>query len=97
MEKEGEAVLFELPHIRLVRRVSGLYCLIVEDTELNDYVEDFLWDDFEYATTSVTLQSSGLPVYTNCFGPGFPVEPLLESLRRLDAREVEQVYRRNKE
>ena len=89
-------VLFEIPHVQLVRLESRAYCLIVEDMMLNDYVEDFLWDHYEYESTSVTIPGRGMPpVYHNCFNENFPVQGLLDLLKQLDVNEVERVYRLN--
>lgn len=91
-----EEVLLELPHIKLVRLESGAYCLMVEDTELNDYVEDFLWDDYEYQSTTVSMQGREMPVvYNNYFDADFPVGGLIEALKQLDVNEVERVFRLN--
>ena len=93
MSKE---VLFEFPHVKLVHLESGAYCLTVEDTELNDYVEDFLWDDYEYQATSVSLEGvSMLAVYYNYFDAGFPIEGVIEALKQLDPNEVERIFRLN--
>ena len=96
MEKSAnQQVLWEIPHVKLVRMEGGSYCLIVEDTEVNDFVEDHLWDDFEYDTTSIEMAGPTLAVYHNCFFPGLVLEPLMEALQRLDPAEVERVYRLN--
>jgi hypothetical protein len=91
-----EEVLLEFPHIRLVRSASGEYCLIVEDAELNDFVEDFLWDDYEYQATSVSVQGNSKPaVYYNYFDAAFNVDELISSLKQLDLTEAERIYRLN--
>jgi hypothetical protein len=43
----GEKVILKLPHIRLIENEEMEIILIVEDTELNDYIDDFLWDEYE--------------------------------------------------
>jgi hypothetical protein len=91
-----EEVLLELPHIKLIHLENGEYCLMVEDTELNDYVEDFLWDDYEYMATTVTMQGrTGPVVYNNFFPADFPIADLIEALKGLDVAEVERVFRLN--
>ncbi|MDN3656198.1 hypothetical protein QWZ08_11205 [Ferruginibacter paludis] len=88
--------LFEIPHIRLIESDSGLYCLVVEDTELNDYVEDFLWDEFEYQSTSVSRHDRKTPaIYCNYFDANFSKERLLELLNQLDPGEVARIYKLN--
>lgn len=99
METGIKEVLFQMPHVVLVRLEGGEYCLVVEDTELNDYVEDLLWDNFEYRATSVSQPDRSLPaVYYNYFnepGTDYPIEGVIEALQQLDAGEVERIFRLN--
>lgn len=89
-------ILFEIPHIRLAQLESDEYCLIVEDTELNDLVEDFLWDDYIYESTFVTSEGRDRPaIYFNTFGVGLPVVELIERLRTINQVEVESIFRKN--
>lgn len=91
-----EEVLWEVPHIKIVRLESGEYCLVVEDTELNDFVEDFLWDDYEYQATSVSMQGRSNPaVYYNYFDANFHVDGLIEALNQLDLNEVKRIFSLN--
>ncbi|CAN5162675.1 hypothetical protein BH11BAC5_BH11BAC5_30950 [soil metagenome] len=88
--------LFEIPHIRLIKSDTGLCCLVVESTELNDYVEDFLWDEFDYQSTSVSLQDKKMPaIYYNYFDANFSKERLIELLNQLDLQEVTRIYKLN--
>jgi hypothetical protein len=96
MQIKVNDVLFEVPHIKLVHLESGEYCLIVEDTEVNDYVEDFLWDDYEYQSTSVSMEGkTTLAIYYNHFDADFPVDGLIEALKTIDVVEVERIFRLN--
>ena len=89
-------VLLALPHIKLVHLESGVYCLVVEDTLLNDYVEEFLWDDYEYESTEVTIEKgSTLAVYHNYFPANFPIEDVVDSLKEIDVNEVERIFKLN--
>lgn len=89
-------VLFKILHVELARLDSGRYCLTAEDTMVNDYVEDFLWDEFEYEATTVTInERSNRAVYQNYFPADFPVAPLIEALQQLDANEVARIYGMN--
>ena len=38
-------VLFQIQHLKFVNLDSGKYCLIVEDTEVNDYVEEYMLEN----------------------------------------------------
>jgi hypothetical protein len=90
MSKE---VLWSMPHIALAYVDSGDLCLTVEDTGLNDYVEDFLWDEFEFGATSVSLQHHSKPaIYHNYFVEGTSVERVIEKLKQLNLKEVERIY-----
>jgi hypothetical protein len=89
-------VLFKILHVELARLDSGKYCLTAVDTMVNDYVEDFLWDEFEYEATTVALdEGSNRAVYQNYFPADFPVAALIEALQQLDANEVARVYQMN--
>ncbi|GAO42721.1 hypothetical protein [Flavihumibacter petaseus] len=89
-----EKVLFNIPHVKLVRLDSGRYCLVVEDTLVNDLVEDFLWDDYVYQATTVSVPGKSMPaVYSNYFDDTLPVEALIEMLQQLDPAEVEQAFK----
>jgi hypothetical protein len=94
MDNAINDVLWEVPHIKLVRAKSGAYCLIVEDTELNDFVEDYLWDDFEFQTTTVRIEEgTTLAIYYNCFDETIEIEKVIEMLRHIDLNEVERIYK----
>lgn len=91
-----QAIIFEIPHIRLTLLDTGVYCLIVEDISLNDYVEDLLWDDYEYHSTTVSMpHRKAIPVYYNYFAGGVAIEGVLGVLRQLDVNEVERIFRLN--
>ena len=89
-------VLWEVSYIKLVQLDNSEYCLIVEDTELNDFVEDFLWDDFEFQATSVEVQrETNITVYYNYFDSSVEIDKVREALKQLDLNEVERIYRLN--
>jgi hypothetical protein len=95
MEDRIKETLWEITHVKLVRMDSGDYCLIVEDTGLNDFVEDHLWDEYEYKTTSVQMNASGIAVYYNALDANLPSAALVEALQQLDPSDVERIYRLN--
>lgn len=96
MDVNIKEVLWEAPYIKLVKLEQERYCLFVQDTNLNDYVEDLLWDEYEYAETSVAIDAaSGVPLYSNYFEPGIPIEKVLALLKGIDLTEVERIYRLN--
>ena len=95
MEDRVKEMLWEITHVRLVRLDSGAYCLIVEDTAVNDFVEDHLWDEYEYKTTAVQMNASGIAVYYNSLDGNLPSAALVKALQQLDPNEVERIYRLN--
>ena len=96
MDEQIKEVLWQMEHIRFVSLETGNYCLIVEDTELNDHVEDFLWDEYEYNATRVVMDTpASIPVYYNYLPSDLPAGRFLESLKLLDPVEVERIFRLN--
>lgn len=96
MQVKINAVLFEIPHIKLVSLETEEYCLIVEDTKLNDYVEDFLLKDYDYQSIFVSVEGSKTPVvYHNYYNANILAEGLVDALRTLDVVEVERIFRLN--
>jgi hypothetical protein len=90
-----EEILFQIPHIKLIILNDGKHCLIVEDTELNDYVEDFLSENHDIESNSVSLEdNSKLSIYYNYFEES-DVERLVIALRKLDLIEVENIFNIN--
>ena len=86
-------LLWDLHHVNFVSLESGEYCLIVVSTMLNDFVEDHLWDDYQYHKTAVTMETpSSMPVYYNYLPADLPVPAFIELLNQLDPAEVEKVY-----
>ncbi|GAA4344657.1 hypothetical protein [Flaviaesturariibacter amylovorans] len=96
MEQPALNILFEIPHVRFVSLGADGYCLIVEDTAVNDFVEDHLWDDYEYSATSVSMDTEeSIPLYYNYLPPELPADEFIEALRRLDPADVEKVFQSN--
>ena len=90
-------VLWEVPNVKLVKLESRKYCLIVKGTMLNDYVEDFLWDEYQFEQTSVEIETgSHVAIYYNYFDVTTPVEKVLELLHKLDLNDVERRYGLNR-
>ena len=74
-----------------------MYCIMVEGTGLNDFVEDALWDDYDYQTTSVTVNEvTGLATYWNCLEAGIDIDKMLHTLQQLDRKEVERIFKLNR-
>ena len=87
--------LYELPHVSLVQNENNDLVLIVEDTELNDYIDDYLWDNFqldEYAVES--RENKSLDIYYNYYQPK-DLENLISALAAIDTNEIERIYKLN--
>ncbi|RYY96562.1 MAG: hypothetical protein EOO11_13200 [Chitinophagaceae bacterium] len=94
MNEATQVVLWQIPHVLFVRLDTGNYCLIVEGIEVNDYVEDHLWDDYEYSATNVSMDGPrSVPVYYNYLPADLPLEPFLEALGGLDAEVADKIFR----
>jgi hypothetical protein len=94
MDEEIKELLWDTSHVNFVSLASGNYCLIVEGTMVNDFVEDHLWDEYEYYATTVTMEApTSVPIYYNYLPADLPVALFIESLQRLDANEVERIYK----
>ncbi|MDI9257925.1 hypothetical protein [Flavobacterium sedimenticola] len=88
----NEKVIFELPHIKLVQSEKMEIIVAVEDTELNDYVEDFLWDNYgldEYGI--VENEKDNLTCYYNYYEVK-DLELLIEALKSLDVKEIVRIF-----
>jgi hypothetical protein len=93
MEDQLKEILWERPHLRFASVASGRYCLVAEGMLVNDLVEDFLWDEYEYAATSVEMASrSSVPVYYNYLPADLPLNRFLARLGELDQADVERAF-----
>lgn len=87
-----EKILFEIPHVKLIETDEGKYCLIVESIQLNDYIEDLLWDHYQYDSTSIAMEHrSAVPVYSNYFDAGVVIEDVIGILQEIDPKELEKI------
>jgi hypothetical protein len=97
MKEQIREVWWQMDHVMFVSLAAGNYCLIVEGTALNDFVEDFLWDDYEFDATSVTMEGpASIPVYYNYLAADLPAARFVESLNGLDREEAERVFARDR-
>ena len=91
-----ENVLFEVSHLRLVRLDDERYRLSVEDTELYDFVEDFLWDNYKIETEDIEFESNGkVNICHYFFQPDFDISLLINALKKIDIKEIERIYKLN--
>ncbi len=85
-----------LPHIKIGQSEVGITTVEVEDTELFDFIEDYLIEEcdieYEYMETS---QKDNLSIYTLYFSKKFSKETIESAFSELDKREIENIYRLN--
>jgi hypothetical protein len=85
--------LFEINHIRLLQLEDEVLCLEVDDDELNDYVEDYLWDNYQIESEYVDHPSS--KHNKSWYSKGVAAEDLVKALSQLDLMEIERIYKLN--
>ena len=88
-------ILFQVPHIKLVILENTNYCLLVEDTELNDFIEDFLVENDIYIFEVSIDNKNSLSVYYNYFDGNLELENLIDVLRKLEINEIETIFKLN--
>lgn len=72
---------------------DGVLCLEVDDYELNDFVEDFLWDNFQIESEYVAQFSSSNN--RSWYSKDVAAEDLIKALSQLDLNEIERIYKLN--
>ena len=85
-----------LPHINLGTDAEGRLFVSVEDTELFDYVDDYLTEkcNIEYEHL-VPSESNGVSVYTLFFSKKIKEKEIESALSKLSVVEVEKIYNIN--
>ena len=90
-----QLILFEVSHIKLIKENDVPY-LIIDDWELYDFVDDFLWDNFKLSTDGfVEHDLIENKVYQVYFESGVNENNIVSALRKLDLEEVERIYKLN--
>ena len=85
-----------LPHIKYGTNDEGKLFVTVEDTELFDYVDDYLTEEcsIEYEHV-VSSENNGIPVYTMLFSKEINRVVLETVLNNLSIVEIENIYKIN--
>jgi hypothetical protein len=90
-----EKVLIELPHIKLIENEKLEIIVVVEDTELNDYVDDFLWDEYELDEYAIKFfEKNNLNYYYNYYNVE-DLKVLKKALLCIDLKEVKRIFALN--
>lgn len=89
----AEKVLFEISHIRVLQLEDEVLCIEVDDYELNDFVEDYLWDNFQIESEYIAHPSSSHN--RSYYSKEVATEDLIKALSQLDLKEIERIYKLN--
>ena len=81
-----------LPHIR-TREEDGRVVLQVDDTELSDFVEDFLTE--QCGLDYQIVESAGRNRHAIIFPLGTSIETVNSALSQLDRNDIERIFRIN--
>ncbi len=86
----------KLPHIKVDQDNEGITKIEVEDTELFDFIEDYLTEDcdIEYDYMEMSKRNT-LTVYTMFFSKNFPKEAIEAALAKLEPDQIENIFRIN--
>jgi hypothetical protein len=97
MTRIGEIieVLFEIPHLKLVNLEGHKLCLIVEDTEVNDFVEDFLLENKIEIENVEIEENQRIEIYLNYFIESLSTEKIIQTLKKIDSKEISEIFRIN--
>ncbi len=87
-----------IPHINVGTSTEGNLYVEVEDTELFDYIDDYLTEEcsIEYEHV-IPSENNGIPVYTMFFSKETNSIVLETVLNNLSVVEIEKIYRCNNE
>lgn len=88
--------MMDLPYIEIKNSGSNQIVLEIEDTEVFDFIEDYLIEqcDIHYDRLEVSKQK-GISIYRLSFLEKFTREELESHLAKLDPFEIEMIYRIN--
>ena len=85
-----------IPHININTNPEGNLYVAVENTELFDYIDDYLTDEcsIEYEHV-VESENNGIPIYTMIFSKEVNSIVLETVLNNLSVIEIEKIYNIN--
>lgn len=85
-----------IPHISLGTNAAGNLFVSVEDTELFDYVDDYLTEECRIEYSHVTSsENNDVSIYTMIFPKETNVHVLTKVLKDLPISEIERIYNIN--
>ena len=85
-----------IPHVNIGTDTKGIIFVKVEDTEVFDYVDDYLTEecDIEYEHV-VTSENNGIPIYTMYFPKETNIHVITTVLMTLSVMYIEKIYNIN--
>jgi hypothetical protein len=85
-----------IPHVNIGIDTKGIIFVTVEDTEVFDYVDDYLTEecDIEYEHV-VTSENNDIPVYTMYFPKETNIHVITTVLMTLSVKNIEKIYNIN--
>lgn len=85
----------KLPHITVIETEEGDVAVEVEDSELFDFVDDYLFDQgIEYNSVSGAMDGD-LEIYTMFFRNGIKRETIEKALAAIPVSEIEKIFNIN--
>ena len=85
-----------IPHVNIGTDTKDVIFVKVEDTEVFDYVDDYLTEecDIEYEHV-VTSENNGIPIYTMYFPKETNIHVITTVLMTLSVINIEKIYNIN--
>jgi hypothetical protein len=91
----NENILFETKHIRLLKNENSEYCLIIQDTEVNDFIEEYLYDNYQIQALRVEINNDIISSYYNYFESNYQIEKLINALVNLEVSIIQKIFKLN--
>ena len=86
----------KIPHISFGTNADGYLYVTVEDTELFDYVDDYLTEECRIEYSNVTSsENNNVSIYTMIFPKETNVYVLSKVIKDLSISEIERIYKIN--
>ena len=92
---ENMKTIFQIPHITVAITESQVCCVIIEDTELNDFVEDIFTEKHDLLADYISVDyKAKIQVYYNYFETADRAE-IIDILKQFDEIKIEEIFRLN--
>jgi hypothetical protein len=88
-------LLFELPHIKFALTDREELVLVIEDTELNDFIIDYLWDNYQIESSAVDWLQQINPTINLTYYDSAKHFVIIDALKKLNINEIQKIYQIN--